>query len=58
MPRSNKRNIKRKRTKNIFAIEAVATATPVKPNRPAIMEMTKNTIAQYNIVKLLLSSQH
>jgi hypothetical protein len=46
MPRSKRRNIKRNRTKKTFAMAALATATPVKPKIPAIIDIIKNTSAQ------------
>ncbi len=46
---NNKRNIKRNKAKNTLATAALPAATPVKPNKPATMDMIKNTRAQYNI---------
>jgi hypothetical protein len=41
----------RRKTKNkIFAMPAVAAAIPVKPKIAATRDITKNTIAQYNMV--------
>jgi hypothetical protein len=41
--------------KRILAMPANAIAIPVKPNRAAIREIMKNTIAQYSILTYLLS---
>src|SRR3990167_7152650 len=38
--------------KTTFAISAAATATPVKPNIPAIIEMTRKVSTHSNIAKL------
>jgi hypothetical protein len=38
--------MKRKRTKNTFAMAALAMAIPVKPRIPAIIDIIKNTSAQ------------
>jgi hypothetical protein len=37
-----------------LAISANATAIPVKPNKPAMIAIIKNTIAQYNMAILLI----
>jgi hypothetical protein len=55
MPESNNnKNIKRKKTKNILAIPALAAAIPVNPKTPAMIDIIKNISAQYNIQSLLL----
>jgi len=40
----------RKMKNKIFAMPAVAAAMPVKPKIAATKDITKNTIAQYNMV--------
>lgn len=40
-----------KTKKIILAMPAAATEIPVKPNMPAIKDITKKTIAQVNITK-------
>lgn len=42
-------NITIKMKNKILAISALATATPVKPNMPAMIEIMRNTRAQRNI---------
>jgi len=39
--------------KSILAISAAATIKPVKPNMPAIIEITRNMTTQPNIIFLL-----
>jgi hypothetical protein len=46
---SNKRNMNKNKKNKTLAIPAAATATPVNPNTPAMIETMKNTSAQYNI---------
>jgi hypothetical protein len=43
---NNSKKIKRKSTKNTFAMAALAAAIPVKPKSAAITDIIKNTIAQ------------